>query len=127
MIEDFTRVLAHVMGLKNMNKNSEALDEIYDAYKTFFGLNQEELGKILPEDFVKKISENPDFKKEHLESIARALMMEGDLYPLNPVKSQDCREKALLLFRHLEIIDAGTFSLTRKESIKQLENLLLSE
>ncbi len=124
MIEDFSRVLAKAMGLKTMDRNSEALEGIHDAYKTFFGLDHEDLEKILPEDFVKRMTENPDFKKEHLESIARALMMEGELHPLEPNKSFDCRMKSLSLFRHLEVIDAETFSMTRKKSISELEQLL---
>src|SRR5665213_3024303 len=99
MIEDFSRVLAQAMGLKTMNKNSEALDAIYDAYKSFFGLDHLELEKISPEDFVKKITANPDFKKEHLESIARALKMEGELHPFDQVKTFNCRMKSLSLFR----------------------------
>jgi|ERR1041385_2517121 hypothetical protein len=126
MLEDFSRVLAQAMGLKNLNKNSEALDEIRDAYKTFFGLDYHELEKISREDFVKTISQNPDFKKEHLESIARALMAEGDLYSLDPEKSFDKKSKALSLFRHLEIMDAGTFSIARKEAIRRLKEELES-
>jgi hypothetical protein len=124
MIDEFARVLAHAMGLKSMNKNQEALEEIKDAYKTYFGLEYEELEKKSPENFIREISAKTDFKKEQLDALARALMAEGTLYPLNPVKTDDCRLKALSLFRHLEVIDAETFSLARKSAIKELEALL---
>lgn len=124
MIEDFSRVLAQAMGLKNMNKNSEALEEIHEAYKTFFGLDYSEMEKMAPLDFVKKVALNIEFKKEHLESIARGLMMEGDLFDADPVKAFDCRKKALMILIHLEVEDAGTFSIWRKEAIKELRSLL---
>ena len=124
MIEDFSRVLAQAMGLKTMNKNSEALDEIHDAYKSFFGLDYLELEKILPENFVKTITANSDFKKEHLESIARAMKLEGELHPLDQIKTFNSRMKSLSLFRHLEVMDAETFSITRTNAIRELEKLL---
>lgn len=52
-------------------------------------------------------------------------MMEGDLLQLSaPIESFDCRLKALILFRHLEETDAATFSLTRKQAIRLLNDLI---
>jgi hypothetical protein len=124
MIEEFGRVLSHAMALKTMDRVEEGLEELQEAYKTYFGISVEELEKIQSGDFVKTITGKHDFKKEQIEALARALMMEGELHSLNPVKSFDCRAKSLSLFRHLEIIDTETFSIARKDAIRQLESLL---
>jgi hypothetical protein len=124
MIEEFARVLGHIMGLKAMSRNDEGLKEINEAYKTYFGLTSGDLEKIFPENFLKTITEKYDFKKEQLEALAKALMVEGELHSLNPVKSSDCWQKSLLLFRHLDIMDTETFSITRKDAIRELENRL---
>lgn len=124
VLEEFGRVMSHVASKKMMEFHEEALDELRDAYKTYFGIEADELEKIAPEDFVKTITEKYDFKNEQLDALARALRMESELYPLNQVKTVDCKMKALSLFRHLEVMDKGTFSTSRKEAIQQLENEL---
>ena len=124
MIEEFAKVLGHIMGLKALDKYDQGLEELHDAYKTYFGIEFSELDTIPPEDFVSIITKKNDLKTAQLDSLARALNLESELYPLNQIKTYDFRMKSLLLLRHLEIVDNETFSVTRKNAIKELERLL---
>ncbi len=123
MLEEFARVLGHVMGLKALNRNSLAMEELRDSYKTYFGIDAELLENTFPEDLLEKLSPF-QLKNEQLEALARALALEADLHTENPVATLDRRRKALLLYRHLENTDVATFSISRKAAIKELELLI---
>lgn len=123
MLEEFARVLGHVMGLKALNRNSLAMEELLDSYKTYFGIDAELLESTFPEDLPEKLAPF-QLKNEQLEALARALALEADLHVENPVAALDRRRKALLLYRHLEATDVATFSISRKTAIKELEALI---
>jgi hypothetical protein len=125
MIEEFGKMLGHVMGLKAMNQNQMALDELRDGYKTYFELDAAFLHSIHPDEFLETILGKVDLKKQHQEALAQALMTEGELlHDSNPVSARDLREKALILYQHLEQTDIANFSMARKDAISELTAIL---
>jgi hypothetical protein len=126
MIDEFAKVLGHVMGLKSMNEEQLALEELRKGYKTYFGLDADHLAKLSEEEFLPFITQK-EFKPQQLEAIAQALKLEGDLLQTSvlPV-AKEYYLKALLLFLHLEKTDSGTFSLPRKNAVLELKEKLSS-
>jgi hypothetical protein len=127
MIEEFANVIGHALGLKKLGKNEEGLNELREAYQTWFALDKSFLATCTPAELLAKISGNEDFPPPKIEALARGLMTEADLIsPADPAVS-DRREKALVLFRYLEEVDSATFSLTRRKFITDLDNSLRGE
>jgi hypothetical protein len=125
MIEEFGKMLGHVMGLKAMNQEQLALEELRAGYKTYFGLDAEFVHGLHIDEFLEVLCSKEELKNQHLEAIAQAMMTEGELlHHINLPLATDLRKKALLLYRHLEKHDAGTFSMIRKSAISELEAIL---
>jgi hypothetical protein len=128
MIEEFGKMIGHVMGLKSMNQNQLALDELHDAYKTYFELNAEFLHAAPVEGFLALIIAKVELRQQHQEALAKALMTEGELLnESDPLLAKQLRQKALQLYIHLEQTDTATFSISRKEAISELTSILASE
>ncbi len=125
MIEEFGKMLSHVMGLKAMNQNEMALDELRNSYKTYFELDADFLHAIPTDDFLEIIIGKVELKKQHQEALAQALMTEGELlHDVNLFLARGLREKALRLFQHLEKTDTTTFSISRKDAVSELKAIL---
>jgi hypothetical protein len=128
MLEEFGKMLGHIMGLKAMNQEQLALEELRAGYKSFFGLDVEFIHGLAVENFVEALRSKTELTNKHLEAIAQAVMTEGELlHDVNPVSATELREKALALYLHLEESDKGTFSLTRKAAIDELRSILRRE
>ena len=125
MIEEFGKMIGHVMGLKAMNQHKLALDELRSGYKTYFGLDAEFIRDIHIDEFIEVMVGKVELKNQHLEAIAQAMMTEGELlHDLDLPLATDLRKKSLLLYHHLEKTDTGTFSQPRKSAISELESIL---
>ncbi len=125
MIEEFGKMLGHVMGLKSLNQHDLALEELRSGYKTFFGLDPGFIRNSEPDELLEALVANADLKNQHLESIAQAMMTEGELLHNTDLSlATELRKKSLLLYRHLEKFDNGTFSMPRKSAIEELESIL---
>ncbi|MEO5642674.1 MAG: hypothetical protein ABIQ40_10810 [Bacteroidia bacterium] len=128
MIEEFGKMLGHVMGLKTMNQPELALDELRKGYKTYFGLDALFIRGIHKDELLEALLSKGELKSLHLEAIAQALMTEGELlHTTDLLLATDLRKKALLLYLHLEKHDNGTFSMIRKTAISELESILENE
>lgn len=125
MIEEFARVLGHAMGLKAMDRNDEGVEELRNAYKTWFGLEAELIEQWTPDELLEKLLANEEFPPEKIDALARGLKLEGELLlTTDPYASADRLRKALVLFLHLERTDTTTFSIARKTAVKELQQLL---
>jgi hypothetical protein len=125
MLEEFGKMLGHIMGLKAMNQEQLALDELRAGYKSFFGLDVEFIHGLKVDNFVEALTSKTELTNRHLEAIAQAVMTEGELlHDADPVSAAELREKALALYLHLEESDSGTFSLARKAAVNELKSIL---
>ena len=121
MIDEFAKVLGHVIGLKSINQEQLALEELRKGYKTYFGLDADHLAKLSTAEFLPAILEKKELKPQQLEALAQALKVEGDiLHESLPPLANELWEKALSLFLYLEKTDNATFSLPRKNAIAEL-------
>lgn len=123
MIEDFARVVARALGMKNSH-SEEGIREIREAYRTWFALDADTFFDYTADEFCWKVVAAPDFPSEKTEALAFGLKAEAELLsPADPALA-DRRDKALALFYYLEATDRANFSFTRKAAIAELEKLL---
>lgn len=123
MIEEFARVVARALGMKDSGQSEGAVNELRDAYRTWFALDVETIAGLSPEELTAKLAADPDFQMEKIEALAYGIKAEAELLsPVDPAAA-DRREKALALFRYLEDTDKANFSFTRKAAIAGLEQM----
>lgn len=124
MIEEYARVLARVAGLHKSGLDDDARRELREAYRTWFALEAAEIDSLSPEELLEKIRNHEDFPPPKIEALAKGLTLEADLLSPSDPQTADRRQKALILFQHLEEVDKGTFSWPRKNAIAELKRLL---
>lgn len=126
MIEEFGRVLSRAMGLRDQNRNEDALQELRDSCRPFFGFDYEILAGISPEALPLLITETVPLEPIQMEALAQSLELEAELCtPFNSRQAIDRFNKALAIYRHLKVKDTATFSLIRFQSEQRISNRLV--
>jgi hypothetical protein len=114
MIEEFSRVLSKAMGLWNENRREDALLELQQTYRPFFGLDYETLAGISPQAMPHLITETRPLQADQAEALASALEFEGELLKDEDVNQAiDRFNKAITIYQFLKQNDKATFSLPR--------------
>jgi len=80
MIEEMVDVIGQVFGLKQQNKLIEALWKLDDLYKEQFRLNSRMIGSLSARDIVEIFRTGGKVEADKLQSLARLLQEEGDIY-----------------------------------------------
>ncbi|WMT40342.1 DUF6483 family protein [Paenibacillus sp. D2_2] len=80
MIEEMLDVIGQVFGLKQQNKLIEALWKLDDLYKGQFRLNSKMIGSLSARDLVEIFRTGGKVEADKLQSLARLLQEEGDIY-----------------------------------------------
>jgi hypothetical protein len=80
MIEEMLDVIGQVFGLKQQNKLIEALWKLDDLYKAQFRLNSKMIGSLSARDLVEIFRTGGKVEADKLQSLARLLQEEGDIY-----------------------------------------------
>lgn len=80
MIEEMTEILGKVFELKQQKKLIEALWELDELYKGQFRLNSQLLGTLSAKDIVQMLRSGGELEADKLQSLARLLKEEGDLF-----------------------------------------------
>ena len=71
MIEEFARVVAHVLQLNTEGNREEALKRLRESYTTYFGEDAEMIRVLHPEQLLKKLAglDVTRLKEEHITKI----------------------------------------------------------
>jgi len=80
MIEEMLEVIGQVFGLKQQNKLIDALWKLDDLYKAQFRLNSKMIGYLSARDLVEIFRTGGEVEADKLQSLARLLQEEGDIY-----------------------------------------------
>lgn len=80
MIEEMTEVLGKVFGLKQQKKKVEALWALDELYKGQFRLSSQLLETLSAQDIVRLFQTGGEVEADKLQSLARLLKEEGDVY-----------------------------------------------
>lgn len=127
MIEEFGRVLARAMGLRNQQRREDALLELANSYQPFFGISPEVLWGIAPELLPQLLEEHIPLTPAQAEALASALELEAELNAGHDhERAFDACQKALAVYSWLRTVDKTTFSLARNQAEQRLA-LRLSE
>ncbi|MFD3262028.1 DUF6483 family protein [Paenibacillus lentus] len=124
-IEEITEALGAIFGLKQQKKHPEALQELEELYRTQFRLNSLLLGTLSPKDITELFRSGRIIEADKLQTLARLLREEGDLFLDNGQVNEGRvrQQKALQLFlvarqhgadRALWGLDEEIFSLLAK-------------
>jgi hypothetical protein len=125
MIEEFARVLARAMGLRNQQLREDALNELAQSYHPFFGITPEVLYSLSPEALIDLIARENPLTPAQADALARALEMEALLHhKLDNAAASDRCHKALAIYGWLKTTDLPTFSIGRMQAEQRLNELL---
>lgn len=121
MIEEFARMVAHVLQLNTEGNRDEALKKLRESYTTFFNENPEMISALLPSQLLKKLVEGDGLTPAQVEILAQGLRAEADiLMDIDQQQAKDRYVKALAFYEYAELNDAANFSISRRHAIEEI-------
>lgn len=124
LIEELAKTVAHILGLKNSGKNTEATEVINETLRSYFKLEEDDLSRLSPEELLKKVDIDTDASWH--ESLASLLFIKGSIL-LESGRSEEAGDlllKSLSILQFLENRHNQTFSFVRKARINEITQLL---
>lgn len=118
LTQQFAKVLARLLGLKEKGDMEQALQVIHEAYKEMLGMNWEEIGKGDSVEFIKWIRQDSLLKNEQLEILAKLMYEEAEIS--SPGIREDLFRKALSLLEYLNG-EQKIYSFEREEMIQKIK------
>ncbi|RCX13915.1 hypothetical protein DFP94_11926 [Fontibacillus phaseoli] len=83
MIEEMTEIIGKVFDLKQQRKWIESLWELDELYKKQFRLNSRLVGSLAAKDIVELMRTGGNVEADKLQSLARLVKEEGDIYSVS--------------------------------------------
>ena len=125
MIDEFSKFLAAVVGLKNEGKFEEALDKIDDIYRGMIEADPKVLKAIEPDQLLDFLQNEKQFNNQYLKLIAELFFEEGQVYVESgdPISAVIVMEKAKVLINHLMENDTS-FSLDWYEKLAVIDKVI---
>jgi HSP90 family molecular chaperone len=121
MIEEYARVIAYALGLKQHGREEEAREELRNGWTVYFNEDPELITALAPSQLLKRLAEHHNLTLAQIEIFAEGLRTEGDLYVnTNGAFAKDRYIKALSLYEYVELNDSSSFSIPRRNAIEEL-------
>ena len=121
MIEEYARVIAHALGLKQQGREEEAREELRNGWSVYFNEDPELIAALPPSLLLKRLTEHHNLTLAQIEIFAEGLRTEGELYVnINGAFAKDRYIKALSLYEYVELNDSSSFSIPRRNAIEEL-------
>ena len=119
LLEQFSKVLAKIIGLKEKRNNNKAIEIINEAYASLLKTDNLEINKSVTRELIEK------FNDEQLNIIGDLLFEEGEICLIEGRISdgQLKLKKALELYQYLDE-KQRTFSLDRENKIQKIKIFL---
>lgn len=125
MIEEYARVIAHALGLKQQGREEDARQELRNGWSVYFNEDPELITVLAPSQLLKRLLEHHHLTLAQIEIFAEGLRTEGDLYvDLNGAFAKDRYIKALALYEYVEFLDTSSFSIPRRNAIEELRHCI---
>ena len=125
MIEEYARVIAHALGLKQQGREEDARQELRNGWSVYFNEDPELIAVLAPSQLLKRLLEHHNLTLAQIEIFAEGLRTEGDLYVnLNGAFAKDRYIKALALYEYVEMQDTSSFSIPRRNAIEELRHCI---
>jgi len=119
MIEQFVKVLAQIIGLKQKGEFLEAMETVDEAYNSLLRLDRNELLRIPAKELIEK------FNHDQLSVFADLLFEEGDIKLLqdNENEASDRLKKALEIYEYLNE-QQKIYSFDRENKIERIKKII---
>lgn len=103
MIDEFSKFLAAVVGLKNEGKFEEALNKIDDIYRGMIEADPKVLKAIEPDQLLDFLQNEKQFNNQYLKLITELFFEEGQVYVESgdPISAAIVMKKAKVLINYL--------------------------
>jgi hypothetical protein len=89
MLDEFARVVAYAIGLKADGRNEDAVNELRNAYRTWFALDAGTISLLSPEELRDRLVSDPEFPNAKIEALANGLKTEAELLsPADPLSAR---------------------------------------
>lgn len=126
LLEELARAVHKSLGLRKEGRLDEALEQIREAYPSYFRIDAERIALVEPDGLLMVFSGEFSLKNEQIEALAMVLHAEGEvLAARNEItEARDRFQKALLLYEYLEENDRSTFSIQRKNNMAGIRDFL---
>jgi hypothetical protein len=98
MIEQFVKIFARILQLKQEKQYPQALQEIGEAYRLFFGLNPELIDGMSDEDLTRFLKVHGQYDPEKRVALATLLNEEAEVLKLMQTESISRKVKAFSIF-----------------------------
>jgi len=117
LVQQFTKILEKLIGLKERGEIPQALDLIREAYIDLFNVNREYLMGLPNNVLVEKLEGDHKFKNEQLEVLAKLFFQDAEL--VNGKEQIDLYAKSLLILEYLNK-KQKMYSFEREDLIKEI-------
>ncbi|MNO56708.1 hypothetical protein D3C76_472270 [compost metagenome] len=126
MIEEMTEMLGKVFDLKQQKKTVEALWELDELYQRQFRLNAALLGSLSMKDITDLFRNGETIEADKLQSLARLLKEEGEVYELSGAGDEGILRfmKALHLYLVSSLYGGDASLWNIDDEIRELLNVL---
>ena len=125
MVEEFSKFLAAIIGLKREGKFDEALTKIDSVYHGMLDLDPITVKSVDSTELLDLLQNEKGYNHTYLKMIAELLFEEGQIYNGNgdPISARNVLEKSKLLINYLMENDA-TFSFDWYEKLTVIDDIL---
>jgi hypothetical protein len=122
LVQQFTKVLEKLMGLKEKGDIQQAEQLIHEAYIGLFNLNRATLLNISDHQFIEKMKKDNKLKEEQLEVLAKLFFQDAEI--IEGDEKNNLYTKSLLIFEYLNK-EQKMYSFEREDLILQLKQRLI--
>jgi len=119
LIEDAARFLAGILSAQKIGKQKDALEMIYTAYQSVFAIDKNEIETKSIQDIILHFQENNKNSMPLIELFSDFLQEEA-----NVTNSLSLYQKSFELLSYIDQNDKETFSLSRKNKLEKLSEIL---
>jgi hypothetical protein len=120
LVQQFTKVLTRLLGLKESGDLLKASEVIQEAYHTLFDVEREYLLTLSSVDIAEKLINENKLNEEQVELLAKLFIEDGEI---DLKHKTDFHTKALSIFEYLNQ-KQKLYSFEREALIKKLQNEL---
>lgn len=125
MIEEYARVIAGALKLKQQGREDEARRELENGWLLYFNEEPELIAALAPSQLLKRIVEHHKLTLAQIEIFAEGLRTEADLHVnSNGAFAKDRYIKSLALYEYVEMIDTADYSIPRRNAIEELRHCI---